>query len=119
MPFEDRTGPLGQGRMTGRGRGYCARAAAPGDLHRGGGSGFGNGFGGQGRGQHWGRHWGQPNTFRSVERSTWETPATAVSAPVEQAQDVAALQKMIDELRCSLDQLGRRVEEMLSAPRTK
>ena len=46
MPRGDGTGPMGMGRITGRGAGYCAGFAAPGYSNP---VGFGCGFGG-GRG---------------------------------------------------------------------
>jgi len=66
MPGGDRTGPMGQGPMTGRALGYCAGNNMPGYANswpRGGfGRGFGRGFGGgwgrgfgRGRGMGWGR----------------------------------------------------------------
>ena len=42
MPRYDRTGPIGQGPLTGRGLGPCGRGIA---FRRGFGSGFGRGFG--------------------------------------------------------------------------
>lgn len=48
MPRADRTGPLGEGPMTGRGLGICAGGGKPGFFNR---MGFGRGFGrGMGRG---------------------------------------------------------------------
>jgi hypothetical protein len=41
MPQGDRTGPRGQGPMTGRGLGYCASSNVSGFMN----SGFGRGFG--------------------------------------------------------------------------
>jgi hypothetical protein len=50
MPRGDGTGPMGMGRMTGRGAGYCAGFATPGYANPVGfAGGFGCGFGG-GRG---------------------------------------------------------------------
>ena len=50
MPRGDRTGPMGMGRMTGRGAGYCAGFAVPGYANpMGYAGGFGYGFG-RGRG---------------------------------------------------------------------
>lgn len=50
MPRGDRTGPMGMGRMTGRGAGYCAGFTAPGYANPAGyGRGYGYGFG-NGRG---------------------------------------------------------------------
>ena len=43
MPRGDGTGPMGMGRMTGRGVGYCAGFTAPGYSNQ---TGFGRGFGG-------------------------------------------------------------------------
>ena len=46
MPRGDGTGPMGMGRMTGRGAGYCLGAAAPGYATTvGTGCGFGGGHG--------------------------------------------------------------------------
>jgi len=52
MPQGDRTGPNGQGSMTGRGIGYCAGFNAPGFVNSGFGRGMGRGFG-RGRGFAW------------------------------------------------------------------
>jgi hypothetical protein len=49
MPRGDRTGPAGQGPMTGRARGYCSGSGAPGFAN----GGFGRRFG-TGRGFGWG-----------------------------------------------------------------
>ena len=45
MPQGDRTGPNGQGSMTGRAMGYCAGFASPGFMNVGAGRGFGRGRG--------------------------------------------------------------------------
>ncbi len=42
MPRGDGTGPMGMGRMTGRGMGYCTSAVTPGPMNY---VGFGGGFG--------------------------------------------------------------------------
>lgn len=72
MPGGDRTGPMGQGPMTGRAAGYCAGYDRPGYANpwprggfgRGWGSGFGRGWGrGGGRGMGWGRGWGYPGYY--------------------------------------------------------
>lgn len=55
MPGGDRTGPLGQGPMTGRAAGFCAGFTGPGYDNPRPGRGFGRGWGrGYGRG-NWGR----------------------------------------------------------------
>ncbi|MBN2380288.1 DUF5320 domain-containing protein [candidate division WOR-3 bacterium] len=63
MPGGDRTGPAGQGPMTGRALGYCSGYNMPGYAHPWPGRGFGRGWGrgwgrGFGRGMGWGRGWG-------------------------------------------------------------
>jgi uncharacterized protein DUF5320 len=63
MPGGDRTGPLGQGPMTGRGMGYCAGNSASGFA---GGAG-GRGFRGGGRG---GRGW--RNQFHATGLAGWQ-----------------------------------------------
>ena len=66
MPGGDRTGPLGEGPMTGRGAGYCAGYPMPGYANPQGGRGvapgYGRGFGrggGRGRGAGFGRGMGR------------------------------------------------------------
>ena len=54
MPRGNRTGPRGDGPMTGRGAGYCAGNDRPGFASSAFGGGFGRGFG-QGRGMAYGR----------------------------------------------------------------
>ncbi|MGC9157367.1 MAG: DUF5320 domain-containing protein [Terracidiphilus sp.] len=110
MPFGDQTGPLGQGSMTGRGRGYCAGNAGPGRFESAPGSGMGRG----GRG---GR--GRCNRFRAAGTNVRETPVAASSAPADRPQEVAALRSTIDELRSSLNEIRKRVEELSSASKTE
>ncbi len=45
MPQGDRTGPNGQGPMTGRAMGFCAGYNTPGFMNQGFGRGMGRGFG--------------------------------------------------------------------------
>jgi hypothetical protein len=62
MPGGDRTGPMGQGPMTGRGFGLCAGFGRPGYASGGFGRGMGRGFG-RGRGMGWGRGFGWRGGF--------------------------------------------------------
>lgn len=79
MPRGDRTGPWGQGPMTGRGMGYCAGYAVPGYANPGFGTGmgYGRGFGygmgagrrmGYGRGMGFGRAFGWRGPWRGRGR---------------------------------------------------
>ncbi|MBP6978197.1 MAG: DUF5320 domain-containing protein [Bacteroidales bacterium] len=65
MPRGDRTGPMGQGPMTGRELGFCAGYDTPGYVKGGGGRGFG--FGGRGYRRRWGWRggWDQASYFGS------------------------------------------------------
>ncbi len=110
MPFGDRTGPLGQGPMTGRGRGYCTENATPGRSNAGPGRGMG-------RGGRSGRGW--RNQFRATGMNAWETPFAVPSAPADRPQEVAALKSAIDELQSSLNEIRKRVEVLSSAPKTE
>ena len=68
MPGRDKTGPVGQGPMTGRGLGNCT--GGRGDYGRGFGGGFGfrHGFGrGRGYGQGFGFHHGYGNAYYSSQ----------------------------------------------------
>ncbi len=112
MARGDKTGPMGQGPMTGRGLGYCAGYDQPGftnndenpqgqgrGLRRGGGYGpgfgrrFGGGFGG-GRGRN---------------RADWTTNATNTNnaTPVVNQGD-SELKKRLDQLEAKLNQLLER-----------
>ena len=99
MPFGDKTGPLGQGPMTGRGRGFCAGGTTPGAMNPAPGFNMGRGRGG-------GRGW--RNRFRAAGPHAGATPAAAAPAPAE--QEVAALKTAIDNLRDTLDAIKKRVE---------
>ena len=76
MPGGDRTGPLGQGPMTGRAAGFCAGNQEPGYASpgfgrrsfRGRGRGFGRGFWGRGRGFWSQRPYPEPNYEMSYPR---------------------------------------------------
>ncbi len=60
MPYGDRSGPIGQGPMTGRALGYCTGYDSPGYV-KGAGRGMGRGMGrGFGYGRAWGRGAGFP-----------------------------------------------------------
>ncbi|HHY96134.1 MAG TPA: DUF5320 domain-containing protein [Firmicutes bacterium] len=62
MPWGDRTGPWGQGPMTGRAAGFCAGFPVPGFLNPGQGLGWG-------RGRGWRRWaWARPGAFPA---QTW------------------------------------------------
>lgn len=98
MPGGDRTGPMGQGPMTGRGMGYCSGYARPGFASPG----FGRGIGRRGRGR------GFRNMFYMTGQPAWRGYA-APPAPVDTKkalQDQARyLEEELKQIREDLKQL--------------
>jgi len=97
MPRGDKTGPAGQGPMTGRGMGYCGGYNTPGFMNpgfgRGGGRGLGRGFG-------WRRFWGYPYGAYPYQ------PQITKKEEKEMLEDeVADLEKELKEVRARLNQL--------------
>jgi len=113
MPSGDRTGPMGQGPVTGRGLGFCSGYDSPGytkgfgaGMGRGFGFGRGRGFGrGQGRGFGWGRNFGAPYPG-------YPYPGQALSKDDEikmlklQAEALARSQKEIEDRLSELEKQG-------------
>jgi hypothetical protein len=96
MPQGDRTGPNGQGSMTGRGMGFCAGFNAPGFMN----SGFGRGFG-RGRGFRWRARAIQPIPLQQVQ------PAVITEKQEKQflEQDLVALKEEMKEIEKRLKEL--------------
>jgi len=90
MPQGDRTGPNGQGSMTGRGRGFCAGFNAPGFMN----SGFGRGF-------RWRARAIQPIPLQQVQ------PAVITEKQEKQflEQDLVALKEEMKEIEKRLKEL--------------
>jgi len=105
MPGFDRTGPLGQGSMTGGGFGYCGTGRGQSYGFRGrasyGGFGAGPGFGrgrfGRGRGPGYG-YWPQ--------RRSYLQPVT-----LDPKEELAELQREANDLRAYLKELEARIGE--------
>ncbi len=90
MPGRNKTGPLGQGPLTGRGAGFCGRnAGMPG---QGNGPGCGLGFG-RGRGFGMGSRWNRE-----------EFPGEAPAMPGTEVQEMRSLRQEIKELKETLIQ---------------
>ena len=117
MPFGDRTGPLGEGPMTGRGAGRCAGFAVPGSMNPGLGGGMGRcKRGGQGRG--W-RH-----QFFATGLSGWQRAAGTLTgtnaAPLARAlpeQEIAALKSQAESLQTTLNHMRKRIEDLEAKPK--
>jgi hypothetical protein len=93
MPGRNRTGPLGQGVMTGRGQGDCGGTAAYDEAPAfGRGRGMGGGGGGRGRGRGRGMGRGLGRGFGAQG---------AIEAPVGRKQ--TDLEREIEELKSRLE----------------
>ena len=118
MPGGDKTGPLGEGPLTGRGAGFCRGNDQPGYAGRWG-EGRPGGFGrggcrGGGRGfRHQYYATGQPGWARG----RWATapdrePTEAVAAPGKRSED--ALEKRLAALQSEMQDLQRQLHELKS-----
>ena len=126
MPRGDRTGPMGQGPMTGRGAGYCAGYGVPGYANPwvGGGLWGHGGRGGWGRGG-WGRGWrhgyyatGAPG-WAGVGSIPYPPPPYAPvygGAPPEMTREgeVAGLKEQSEYLEQALEDVRKRLTELES-----
>lgn len=101
MPFGDQTGPLGQGPMTGRGRGYCTGNAAPGRFNAAPGMGMGRG----------GRGW--RNRFRAS--GTNPVGASAATPAAKPEPEVAELKTALDSLLTAVNRMQQRLEAIEAA----
>jgi len=114
MPRGDRTGPDGEGPMTGRAAGYCAGYAMPGYANLMPGRRFSGwsraGRRGGGRGQRW-RHWfyatGLPRWARFGPSPDW--------APPIPEQEAGALRAQAEWLQGELDAIHQRLGELEQA----
>jgi hypothetical protein len=105
MPKGDKTGPEGQGPMTGRGLGYCAGYHAPGYVSNMYGRGAGRGLG-MGRGMGLGfrggrRHGYYPFAFRQP----------AYTAPVKE-EELYLLKAQAEALKKELEEIQNRISEL-------
>ncbi|MBN1908636.1 MAG: DUF5320 domain-containing protein [Pirellulales bacterium] len=120
MPGGDRTGPMGQGPMTGRGAGYCAGYPVPGTMN-GPGRGFGRGFGrggGFGGGRGW-RHRFYATGLTGWQRAAAAVPPVAPAQPVEtREEEIALLRQQAEMLGSSLEQIKQRLDELQSPAST-
>lgn len=116
MPFGDRTGPRGQGPMSGRSAGYCAGYDVPGYVNWGPGCArrWGGGWrGGGGRSMRY-RHWfyatGMPGWMRAGCAPWWAPGPHA--APMAAADEENILEQRARVLRDELEVLEERLEAL-------
>ena len=108
MPGGNRTGPAGQGPITGRGAGFCAGFSVPGYANPVGGRGYwGRGRGrGMGRGRGFGRGFGWAGVADPY-------PANASFGPtLTAAQELEGLKQEAEFLQNNLSQVSERIEQL-------
>jgi hypothetical protein len=114
MPRGDRTGPIGQGPVTGRGLGYCRGYDSPGFTKGfGGGMGRGMGFGrgaGFGRGMDWGRGYGYG--FHSGAYNLGLVPGYSPAPSISREDEIKLLKNQADMLRRSQKDIEKRLGEL-------
>lgn len=97
MPYGDRTGPMGQGPMTGRRAGFCAGYGMPGYANSSPNRGRGRGFGwGRGRGFVGGQSWAGYSPRWTAPTPTREQEVDLLKSQARELQD--ALQRINDRL---------------------
>ena len=108
MPGGDRTGPLGEGPMTGRGLGSCGGFSAPGYAQ--GTGGWGRGFG-RGRGFAAGGR-GRRNVFWATGVPGWARGSGPPAVPMNERQwleaRAEALEREMAGIRAQLEDLAGR-----------
>lgn len=112
MPRGDRTGPTGNGSMTGRGMGYCSGSAAPGFMNPNPGRGFGRGMGRGGGG------FGRRNMYYATGQPGWMRPGyygpnwNAGAAVPDREQEIDMLKREADYLSQTLEEVNDRLEKL-------
>ena len=111
MPGGDRTGPMGQGPMTGGGRGYCTGGNFAGAGY--GGRGF---YGGGGRGFGFGGGRGYRNRFYATGLTGWQRAGYGAfqpyGMPVNREQEVASLRDQVQYHEGILAEIKNRLDEL-------
>ena len=105
MPGRDRTGPEGEGPMTGWGAGGCAGTPRPGYAPFGGRA-FGRRGYARGGGRRGWRHW-----FHATGLPRWARYGP-YAAPPTRDQEAESLKAQAEWLRDELDAINQRIEEL-------
>ncbi|MFO8072161.1 MAG: DUF5320 domain-containing protein [Polyangia bacterium] len=115
MPWGDRTGPAGQGPLSGRRAGYCAGYDVPGYANPGYGGGWGRG---RGRG---GGGWGRGMAWRHGRGGAWggvPAPGPAVAPgylPPQRwtrEEEIQELKAQEENLAGSLEDIRARIDQL-------
>ena len=118
MPGGDKTGPTGQGPMTGRAAGYCTGTSTPGYMNPAPGRVFGNpgrSFRGRGGGGWRNRFFatGMPGRARGGWDFGLPAPYGAQLAPsMTREQEIGLLREQASRCNESLESIKKRIEEL-------
>jgi len=113
MSGGDRTGPMGRGPMTGRGRGWCGGAGTAVNMpQRGRGPGMARGGGWGGGWRH--RYWYYETGLPGWQRASMGGPGLGGWAlgPFSREQELVALKEEAVDLGQTLDGLNARIREL-------
>jgi len=111
MPRGDRTGPMGQGPMSGRGLGYGSGHNMPGYANQAPGRGFGMGWGG-GRGFGWGGGWRRGGRFNAP---TFRGPLNYFGPPIppyDEETEAKYLREEASRLKDTLGEIEKRLDDL-------
>ncbi len=112
MPGGDKSGPMGQGPVTGRGLGFCTGHESAG-FTKGAGYGSGRRFG-MGRGMRFGRGGGGRGfgRFGGFGYSAWGMPAYPQVASMTREDEIRLLKSQAEELGHSQRDIEKRLKEL-------
>jgi hypothetical protein len=105
MPGGDRTGPWGQGAMSGRGAGFCGGYGTPGYMNPYPGRYFGRGYGGG-----YGGGFGRGRGFRG--RAAVPVYPYPYSVPYSTQNEAEMLQQEAQHLETSLEEIKKRLSQL-------
>jgi len=114
MPYGDRTGPMGQGPMTGRALGFCAGYDSPG-YTKGAGMGMGRGFGfgrGWGRGRGFRGGWGAGRNFNPGWAGYTGNYPSPWTEPMSKDDEIRMLKSEAQALKRSQSEIEKRLKEL-------
>ena len=108
MARGDKTGPLGQGPMTGRSLGYCAGYQIPGFAH-----GFGGGRGqGSGQGSGQGRRFGGGGRGKANGRGFAFNKGYTNAPQANSNDEILNLKAQAESLKKAQEEIERRLNEL-------
>lgn len=115
MPGGDRTGPLGQGSMTGRAAGYCPGSTAPSSLNPASGRGYGNrgrGFGGREGDGRGGRVWRNRLCATGWGFGPYAIYGDPSSLSTTREEEMELLHEQASYFNRTLEDIKKRIEEL-------